>query len=34
MIFSDICNQLSGNNDKTINELVESNLKKESLEKK
>lgn len=33
-IFSDICNQLSGNNDKTINELVESNLKKESLEKK
>ena len=34
MIFSDICNQLSGNNDKTINELVESNLEKESLDKK
>lgn len=33
-IFLDVCNQLSGNNDKTINELVESNLKKESLEKK
>ena len=33
MIFSDICNQLSGNNNKSINELVESNLEKESLEK-
>lgn len=34
MIFSDICNQLSGNNNKSINELVESNLEKESLDKK
>lgn len=34
MIFSDICNQLSGNNNKSIVELVESNLEKESLDKK
>jgi len=32
-IFSDICNQISGNKEKTITELVESNLKKQSLEK-